>query len=133
MKKIGREVLFIPAKDNNLRNGEGSFIRLRNGAIMFGYTEYFGDYWEDDATARIVAITSYDEGETWQDKKVIIEKFINARELECAILEDKDYYILEVGEIKSANDLLLSTNVRCIGLTVVRYCSTVDSKVLPLS
>ena len=38
------------------------------------------------------------------DKKVIIEKFINARELECAILEDKDYYISEVGEIKSANE-----------------------------
>lgn len=79
MKKIGREVLFIPAKDNNLRNGEGSFIRLRNGAVMFGYTEYFGDDWEDDATARIVAITSYDEGETWQDKRVIIEKPENCK------------------------------------------------------
>ena len=53
MKKIGREVLFIEAKDNNLRNGEGSFIRLKNNAILFGYTEYFGDDWEDDATARI--------------------------------------------------------------------------------
>lgn len=38
------------------------------------------------------------------DKKVIIEKFITARELECAVLEDKDYYISEIGEIKSAND-----------------------------
>ncbi len=79
MKKIGREVLFIRAKDNNLRNGEGSFIRLRNGAIMFGYTEYFGDDWEDDATARIVAITSYNEGETWQEKRVIIEKPENCK------------------------------------------------------
>lgn len=38
------------------------------------------------------------------DKKIVIEKFIKARELECAILEDKNYYISEVGEIKSAND-----------------------------
>ena len=64
MKKIGREVLFIEAKENNLRNGEGAFIRLKNNAIMFGYTEYFGNDWEDDATARIVAITSYDDGGT---------------------------------------------------------------------
>lgn len=74
MKKIGREVLFIPAKKNNLRNGEGSFIRLKNGAVMFGYTEYIGNDWEDDASARIVCLTSFDEGESWTDKRVIIEK-----------------------------------------------------------
>lgn len=74
MKKIGREVLFIPAKENNLRNGEGSFIRLKNGAVMFGYTEYIGNDWEDDASARIVCLTSFDEGESWTDKRVIIEK-----------------------------------------------------------
>lgn len=38
------------------------------------------------------------------DEKVVIEKFINARELECAVLEEDDYYISEVGEIKSANE-----------------------------
>lgn len=79
MKKIGREVLFIAAKENNPRNGEGSFIRLRNGSILFGYTEYIGDDWEDDASARIVCITSCDEGESWTDKRVIIEKPVNAK------------------------------------------------------
>lgn len=39
------------------------------------------------------------------DKKVIIEKFINARELEIATLEDKNKLIISnPGEIKSAND-----------------------------
>ncbi len=33
------------------------------------------------------------------DKKVIIEKFINAQELECAVLEDKKLIISEIGEI----------------------------------
>lgn len=37
------------------------------------------------------------------DKKVIIEKFIKARELECAILEDKKIKVSTVGEIKSKN------------------------------
>ena len=38
------------------------------------------------------------------DSKIVVEKFIKGRELECAILEDKNYYISEVGEIKFAND-----------------------------
>ena len=35
------------------------------------------------------------------DNKVIIEKFIHARELECAILEDKKLITSTIGEIKS--------------------------------
>ena len=37
------------------------------------------------------------------DNKVIIEKYIKAKELECAILEDKKLDISTVGEIKSIN------------------------------
>ena len=33
------------------------------------------------------------------DQKIIIEKFINAQELECAVLEDKKLIISEIGEI----------------------------------
>ena len=38
------------------------------------------------------------------DQKVIIEKFIDAQELECAILEDKKLIISEIGEIITNND-----------------------------
>ena len=34
MKKIGREVLFLNSKENNPRNGEGTFLRLKNGNIV---------------------------------------------------------------------------------------------------
>lgn len=37
------------------------------------------------------------------DNKVIIEKYIKSRELECAVLEDKKLKVSTVGEIKSAN------------------------------
>lgn len=74
MKKIGREVLFIEAKNNNLRNGEGSFIRLNDGRIMFAYTEFYGDDWEDEATANIAAIYSSDEGETWTEPEILFKK-----------------------------------------------------------
>lgn len=74
MQKIGREVLFIEAKENNLRNGEGSFIRLKDGRIMFAYTEFFGNDWEDEATANITAIYSSDEGETWTKPEILFRK-----------------------------------------------------------
>lgn len=38
------------------------------------------------------------------DGRVLVEKFINARELECAVLETKDGIIAEVGEVISADD-----------------------------
>ena len=35
---------------------------------------------------------------------MLVEKFINARELECAVLETKDGIVAEVGEVISADD-----------------------------
>ena len=74
MKKIGREVAFLSTGKQNPRNGEGSFLRLRDGRIMYAYTEYYGDSWEDHATARISAIYSSDEGESWTKPAVLFEK-----------------------------------------------------------
>ncbi len=74
MEKIGRQVLFIGTEEGNPRNGEGSFIRLKNGSIMFAYTEFTGDSWDDDADARICAVVSFDEGETWSEKRILFAK-----------------------------------------------------------
>ena len=79
MKKIGREVLFLPTGENNPRNGEGSFIRLKDGSILFGYTEYIGTSWNDHAEAHLVAVISRDEGETWGEKYVILERPRNSK------------------------------------------------------
>ncbi len=38
------------------------------------------------------------------DNKIIIEEFIKARELECAVLEDKELIISDIGEINSCNE-----------------------------
>ena len=74
MKHIGREVLFLPAGDGNPRNGESTMIRLRTGNILFVYTQYYGDSWEDHAIARLAACLSEDEGETWSAPFPMIEK-----------------------------------------------------------
>ena len=78
MKKIGREVLFLKTRKENPRNGEGAFIRLLDGRIMYAYTEYYGESRHDHAVARISAVYSSDEGETWSERRVLTEKDENA-------------------------------------------------------
>ena len=77
-KKLGRQVHFIAATQNVSRNGEGSFIRLKNGDILFGYTEFNSSGREDEDVARICATISHDEGESFGESFVLFEKPINA-------------------------------------------------------
>ncbi len=79
MKKIGKEVAFLATSENNPRNGEGTFARLKDGGILHVYTQYFGDSWLDEATANLAAIVSYDEGETWSEPYIILKKDATAR------------------------------------------------------
>lgn len=74
MNNLGKEVLFLAAKERNPRNGEGTFARLSDGRIIFAYTEYYGDDWGDDAIAHICACFSSDEGESWSNPRLLIEK-----------------------------------------------------------
>lgn len=73
MKKVGRQVHFLPTDETVKRNSEGSFIRLRDGRIMYAYTEYVGTGGGDHDWAQISAIYSSDEGETWGNKRVLLE------------------------------------------------------------
>ena len=73
MKKIGHEVLFLPTSPENCRNGEGAFIRLKDGGILFAYTEFLKGLGHDSDVSRISGFVSYDEGETWTDKRVLLE------------------------------------------------------------
>ena len=86
MKKIGKEVLMITTSEGNQRNGEGSFIRLKDGTIMLAYTEYYGENWFDHACARISAYFSYDNGETFTDKRILLEKDEDAKNYMSASL-----------------------------------------------
>ena len=73
-KKIGRQVHMISTSQNNSRNGEGSFIRLNDGTIMFGFTEFISSGREDEDVAQITAVFSEDDGETWSDRQVLFKK-----------------------------------------------------------
>ena len=73
MKKVGRQVLFLSTDENNLRNGEGTFIRLKNGDVMYAFTEYMGQTKKDHGNARICCCISKDEGESWSERRPLIE------------------------------------------------------------
>jgi len=73
-KKVGRQVLFTETNEQIPRTGEGAFIQLKDGTIMHAYSEYFGQGASDHASANIAVIYSYDQGETWGDKKILVEK-----------------------------------------------------------
>lgn len=71
-KTIGREVAFLTTGENNPRNGEGSFLRMEDGSILYAYTAYFGEDYHDACTANICGVWSYDEGESWGERRMLV-------------------------------------------------------------
>lgn len=105
-KTIGREVLFLRADNVTPRNGEGTFIRLGGGDIMFAYSRFEGETWFDNCSADIAAIFSSDEGETWSEPKIIFAHDNEARNLMCpSIFRMKDGNIGIVFLRKSKNGI----------------------------
>ena len=86
MKKIGREVLFLKTGKGNPRNGEGTFLRLKDNSILFVYSKFSGNDWHDECSADIAAFTSYDEGETWVDERILFAHDENSRNYMCPSL-----------------------------------------------
>ena len=61
----------IPPAANNPRNSEGAFLRGKQGEILFAYSQYSGESRHDHASCNIALISSYDEGETWSEPRMI--------------------------------------------------------------
>ncbi len=67
---VGREALRLPVTPENTRNTEGCFLRLKDGSILHAYSHY-GTKGIDDDPSDIGCVRSYDEGETWVDRKIL--------------------------------------------------------------
>jgi hypothetical protein len=68
-------VLTLPPGDDNPRNSEGDFIKLKDGRIMFIYSRYTGSSSSDHAPAYLAARYSDDGGKTWtKEDKTIVPK-----------------------------------------------------------
>lgn len=79
MKKVGKEVLTIACTATNLRNGESSMLRLRDGSILHAYTHYGHESCDDDADAVLWGCVSADEGETWSEFHELFPKDKNEK------------------------------------------------------
>ena len=66
----GKVVCCLPVTDENQRNSEGCFFRLRDNSILYAWSQYHNSG-EDLGTADIGCIRSYDEGETWCERRVL--------------------------------------------------------------
>lgn len=74
MKKIGKQVCMLATGNGNPRNGEGAFLRLKDGRILYAFARYQGNNPWDEGTAEIAGIYSCDEGETWSEPTTLFEK-----------------------------------------------------------
>ena len=72
MKTIGKRVHLIPPTEQNPRSGEGDFVRLPDGRIMFAYSDYVTSEADDHAPSQISAVFSSDEGETFGGYRVLV-------------------------------------------------------------
>ncbi len=109
MKKIGREVHFLKTGVGNPRNGEGSFIRLLDGRILYAYTKYYGESGSDEATARIDAIYSADEGESWSLSTPLLEKGegdLNLMSVSLMRMQNGDLGVLYLRKTERAGKIL---------------------------
>lgn len=86
MKKIGRRTLFIQADDKNPRSGEGCFIRLSDGNILYAYTRFRAGDGDDYDSADIAGVISADEGESWSEPFIMIKMDEGATNLMCPSL-----------------------------------------------
>ncbi len=69
----GEVTLNIEPSKEHPRNSEGSFATLSSGRIIFCYSQFYGGA-ADESPARIVRIRSDDQGRTWSQPEVLVEK-----------------------------------------------------------
>lgn len=71
---IGRIITDLAPTPQNRRNSEGAFINLKNGDILFAYSRYGEEGYQDGCSADIYACVSSDNGETFGEPFLLYAK-----------------------------------------------------------
>ncbi len=77
---------------DNPRNSEGSFARLKDGRILFVYSRFHGDSWLDEAPSDIAALTLQADG--------------------CALCSKTPEILVSTGEYEDAANIMSSSLLR---------------------
>lgn len=99
-------VLDIEPTQTNGRNSEGSFLRLKDGTIMFAYSRYSSASAHDHANCDIAAIYSQDEGETWSEPSIIVkaEAFGVSNIMSVSLIYQQDGKVGAYFIVKNSNE-----------------------------
>lgn len=71
LEQLGKIVLDLPPASRNPRNSEGAFLELEDGRLLFAYSRFTGDSYDDTSKACIAVCYSADEGSTWSEPRII--------------------------------------------------------------
>lgn len=99
------KTLVLAPDKHYTRISEGSFIRLKNGNILFAFSRFQNGY-EDDSPSNIVAIESADEGKTWSAPRKLIDArrdYQTSNVMSCSLLRMQNgdlglFYIVKANE-----------------------------------
>lgn len=80
-----RVVRDIEPGPDNPRNSEGAFVTLKDGRILFLYTQFYGGA-SDKSPARIVAIRSDDQGRTWSQPREVVRNIARENVMSVSLL-----------------------------------------------
>ena len=67
------EYFVAPVGPENPRNSEAAIIRLKDGTLLLGWTEFYAGNGADHGPARLVGKISTDNGRTWGEKYTLVE------------------------------------------------------------
>lgn len=125
----------IPPQENNPRNSEGAFIRGKNGEILFAYSRYRGNSNHDHAHCDIALITSYDEGRTWSEPRIIAKAseygVDNIMSVSAMELQDGKIAFFYIVKVVLENDGVITDIARSItedGVNFVNECCDIKAK-----
>jgi sialidase-1 len=74
------------ATPDNPRHSEGSMVQLKDGRILFAYTEYYGGESEDHSPAKIVGTYTSDHGRTWSPKFTLLKNIARENVMSVTLL-----------------------------------------------
>jgi sialidase-1 len=85
----------VPARSGNHRNSEGTILKLHKG-LLLAWTEFYTQNGSDWGPSRISSMTSYDDGMSWKDKRVIQPNIGKMNVMEADLVRLHDGKILFV-------------------------------------
>ena len=83
-------VTVAPVAAEHPRQSEAAIIPLKDGSLLLGWTDFYGNSGADHGPARIVGRISKDDGKTWGDVHTLIENDGGCNVMEVNFLRLRD-------------------------------------------